>query len=166
MRLIAARNRLLEQWAHAPHLTTRQESHRRPGALSWFREVEVEGGRRPSRRSRAAPGTRIQRTAFARRSGGREPQRIGPLPTSVEVVDATRHWQRLRWLRSNPPAFAARNRERRQTFSAALEQAEQLARSAANLGPETRPINLFYALSQGTRAIAAARESSEISGSG
>lgn len=46
-------------------------------------------------------------------------------------------------------------------FSAALEQAEQLVCSAADLGPETRPINLFYGLSQGTRAVIAAREASD-----
>ncbi|WP_442274027.1 YaaC family protein [Terrabacter sp. 2TAF16] len=73
-------------------------------------------------------------------------------------MDADRCWQRLRWLRANPPGHASKNRERRQTFTTALEQAEQLVRSASHLGPETRPINLFYGLSQGTRAVAAALE--------
>jgi len=76
-------------------------------------------------------------------------------------VDPTRYWRRLRWLRANPPGYASRNKERRETFTTALEQAEQLVRSAADLGPETRPINLFYGLSQGTRAVVAAREPSD-----
>lgn len=76
-------------------------------------------------------------------------------------MDPTRYWRRLRWLRANPPGYASRNKERRETFTMALEQAEQLVRSAADLGPETRPINLFYGLSQGTRAVVAAREASD-----
>lgn len=76
-------------------------------------------------------------------------------------MDPARYWRRLRWLRANPPGYASRNKERRETFTTALEQAEQLVRSAADLGPETRPINLFYGLSQGTRAIVAAREASD-----
>jgi len=43
------------------------------------------------------------------------------------------------------------------TFSAALEQAEQLMEAAARVGPAARPLPLFYALSQAGRAIAAAR---------
>jgi len=76
-------------------------------------------------------------------------------------MDGDRYWQRLRWLRAHPPGHAAKNRERRDAFAASLEQAEQLVRSAATLGPETRPINLFYGLSQGTRAVMAAREPSD-----
>jgi hypothetical protein len=38
-----------------------------------------------------------------------------------------------------------------------LEQAEQLMRSSEVLGPETKPLNLFYGLSQGMRAVAAAK---------
>lgn len=73
-------------------------------------------------------------------------------------MDATRYWQRLRWLRANPPGFASLDNKRRQLFTTALEQAEQLVRSAGALGPDTRPINLFYGLSQGTRAVVAALE--------
>lgn len=80
------------------------------------------------------------------------------LPLPFVGMDVDRYWQRLRGLRSSPPGFAARNRERRDVFNTALEQAEQLARRADVLGPQTRPINLFYGLSQGTRAIAAALE--------
>ena len=60
-------------------------------------------------------------------------------------------------MRAQPPGFAGSG-PRRQTFTTALEQAEQLLRTAAQMGPETRPINLFYGLSQGARAVAAALE--------
>ena len=73
-------------------------------------------------------------------------------------MEADRYWRRLRGLRANPPRLASKSNERRDVFNAALEQAEQLTRSASNLGSEARPINLFYGLSQGTRAIAAALE--------
>lgn len=42
------------------------------------------------------------------------------------------------------------------TFRAALEQAEQQFTAAAVIGYESRPVNLFYGLSQAGRAIAAA----------
>jgi hypothetical protein len=42
-------------------------------------------------------------------------------------------------------------------FVAALEQAEQLMRAAADVGPAARPVPLFYSLGQAGRAIAAAR---------
>lgn len=76
-------------------------------------------------------------------------------------MDANRSWQRLRWLRANPPGHAGASKDRRETFTAALEQAEQLVRSAAGQGPESRPINLFYGLSQGARAVAAALDPSD-----
>lgn len=40
-------------------------------------------------------------------------------------------------------------------MAAALEQAEELSRAAADIGPAARPLLLFYALSQAGRAIAA-----------
>lgn len=69
--------------------------------------------------------------------------------------DSRRSWQQLRALRSQPPGLASSG-DRRHTFTAALEQAEQLLHTAAQMGSETRPINLFYGLSQGARAVAAA----------
>lgn len=42
-------------------------------------------------------------------------------------------------------------------FVSALEQAEQLMRAAADVGPAASPLPLFYAVSQAGRAIAAAR---------
>lgn len=45
---------------------------------------------------------------------------------------------------------------RQATFTAALEQAEQLFRAAEGAGVMTRPISLYYGLNQAGRAIAAA----------
>ncbi|WP_329266511.1 YaaC family protein [Streptomyces sp. NBC_01451] len=69
--------------------------------------------------------------------------------------DADEAWERLRASRSNPPA-RANTGSRRKTYSAALEQAQQLFRAAAVVGPATSPILTFYGLSQAGRAITAA----------
>lgn len=66
-----------------------------------------------------------------------------------------RAWQLLRSLRHRPPGRADRG-ARKETFDAALEQSEQLFAAAAGAGPETRPLLVFYGLSQAGRAIAAA----------
>lgn len=66
-----------------------------------------------------------------------------------------RSWQLLRSLRHSPPGRAGRG-ARKETFDAALEQSEQLFAAAAGAGPETRPLLVFYGLSQAGRAIAAA----------
>ncbi|MEU1663879.1 YaaC family protein [Streptomyces sparsogenes] len=70
-------------------------------------------------------------------------------------LDADEAWERLRASRSDPPA-RANTGSRRKTYSAALEQAQQLFQAAAVVGPATRPILVFYGLSQAGRAIAAA----------
>lgn len=64
-------------------------------------------------------------------------------------------WQELRVLRSQKVG-AAKSGDRRATFDAALEQAEQLFSAAGRVGTATQPILLFYGLSQMGRAIAAA----------
>lgn len=66
-----------------------------------------------------------------------------------------RAWQMLRSLRHSPPGRAARG-PRKARFDAALEQSEQLFTAAGGVGPETRPLLVFYGLSQAGRAIAAA----------
>jgi hypothetical protein len=66
-------------------------------------------------------------------------------------------WSWLRMTRSDPPATAAANAESRGTYTAALEQFEELMSAAAAVGPAARPLPLFYALSQAGRAIVAAR---------
>ena len=53
---------------------------------------------------------------------------------------------------------------RRRTYVFALEQAEQMFRAAATVGVATRPLQVFYGLSQAARAIAAA--ASGLSGDG
>lgn len=64
--------------------------------------------------------------------------------------------RQIRATRSRPPGKAGSNRERRATYSAALEQFDSLIRSARVAVPAARPLPLFYALSQGGRAILAA----------
>lgn len=64
-------------------------------------------------------------------------------------------WERLRASRSDPPG-RANTGSRRKTYSAALEQAQQLFQAAAVVGSATRPVPVFYGLSQAGRAIAAA----------
>jgi hypothetical protein len=64
-------------------------------------------------------------------------------------------WQEIRTLRSHPPALITG--ERRPVFTAALEQSQQLMQAAIDVGPASRPLLLFYALSQAGRAIAASR---------
>ena len=64
-------------------------------------------------------------------------------------------WRQIRALRSHPPGRADRG-DRRRVFGSALEQAEQLFTAAEGAGCASRPILLFYGLSQAGRAIAAA----------
>ncbi|WP_436528230.1 YaaC family protein [Actinoplanes sp. HUAS TT8] len=63
-------------------------------------------------------------------------------------------WSLLRVTRADPPAGI--RGARRKTYTAALEQAQQMFTAAASVGVATRPLLLFYGLSQGGRAIAAA----------
>lgn len=64
-------------------------------------------------------------------------------------------WSRIRALRAAPPLLAE-DPPRRAVFSAALQQSEELFRSARTAGPPSKPLPLFYALSQAGRAITAA----------
>jgi hypothetical protein len=64
-------------------------------------------------------------------------------------------WRQIRALRSHPPGRADRG-DRKRVFGSALEQAEQLFTAAGAAGYASRPILLFYGLSQAGRAIAAA----------
>jgi hypothetical protein len=58
-------------------------------------------------------------------------------------------------LRSEPVGEAAADERRQQVFQAALAQAEELWDAAAAVGPRSRPLPLFYCLSQATRAVCA-----------
>jgi hypothetical protein len=62
---------------------------------------------------------------------------------------------RLRATRAAPPGLASRP-TRRGTFGASLAQFDELMAAAAATTPASRPIPLFYALSQAGRAVAAA----------
>lgn len=66
-------------------------------------------------------------------------------------------WRVLRALRSSPPGSAGTDEDRRAVFTAALEQAEQFLTAASAAAYTTKPVQLFYALSQAGRAIAAVR---------
>ncbi len=63
--------------------------------------------------------------------------------------------RKLRALRYDPPGYAKQG-GRRITFQSALEQCEQFLAAATEAGYATRPVQLFYALSQAGRAIVAA----------
>jgi hypothetical protein len=66
-------------------------------------------------------------------------------------------WRDVRALRADPPGLAASDEKRRGIFAAALQQAEELHGASAVAGYASQPLPLFYALSQGGRAIAAVR---------
>ncbi|MEW2121213.1 hypothetical protein AB0945_39970 [Streptomyces sp. NPDC005474] len=70
-------------------------------------------------------------------------------------LDADEAWERLRASRSDPLGRADTG-SRRKTYAAALDQAEQTFQAAATVGTATRPMQVFYGLSQAGRAIAAA----------
>src|SRR4051812_898106 len=58
-------------------------------------------------------------------------------------------------IRHSPPGAASRG-DKKAVFVAAVEQAEQFFTAADAVGSATKPVLLFYALSQASRSIAAA----------
>jgi hypothetical protein len=72
-------------------------------------------------------------------------------------MGSERAWRDIRALRAAPPDLAGQDKRRQKVFSAALQQAEELHGASAQSGFSSRPLTLFYALSQGGRAIAAAK---------
>src|SRR5690606_38889440 len=68
-------------------------------------------------------------------------------------------WRLLRALRAEPPRGLGDVRHA--TFTSALEQSEQLFKAAETVGPATRPILLYYGLSQAGRAVVSALAASE-----
>ncbi|MGW4903785.1 YaaC family protein [Streptomyces albidoflavus] len=79
-----------------------------------------------------------------------------PYPTSRDQTHppTASVWRALRELRAAPPGRATSG-SRQKLFSSALEQSEQLFTAAGSVGPASRPLVLFYGLSQAGRAIAA-----------
>ena len=72
-------------------------------------------------------------------------------------VQSAAAWRNTRRLRAEPPGLAGKDKGRRKVFAAALQQAEELHAAAIHAGFTSRPLPLFYALSQAGRAIAAVR---------
>jgi hypothetical protein len=62
----------------------------------------------------------------------------------------------IRALRAAPPGRAERSGKRRGVFGSALQQSEELASAASAVGNSSKPLLLFYAMSQAGRAINAA----------
>jgi hypothetical protein len=65
-------------------------------------------------------------------------------------------WYQLRESRARPPGLAGEVAERRQVYTAALDQFEELIEAAAGVSPRSRPLPLYYAVSQAGLAISAA----------
>jgi hypothetical protein len=61
----------------------------------------------------------------------------------------------IRATRASPPGHARDDEERRRVYGAALAQFDELIGAASLVGPASRPLPLFYALSQAGRAVAA-----------
>lgn len=62
----------------------------------------------------------------------------------------------IRATRAYPPGRASTDEERRATYGAALSQFDELMATARNASARSRPLPLFYALSQAGRAVSAA----------
>lgn len=85
-----------------------------------------------------------------------------PMPTtmySMGLMTAPESWRAIRTIRAEPQESIDRvlrsDTARRREFQMALEQAQQQFAAAERIGYESRPLNLFYGLSQAGRAIAA-----------
>ncbi len=66
------------------------------------------------------------------------------------------HWRTMQVMRGEPPPLAASG-SRRRTMSAALRQSEALWRAAGAIDPAAQPIIMYYSVTQGARALLAAR---------
>lgn len=67
--------------------------------------------------------------------------------------------QAIRWVgqtRAAPPGRATESDERRALYGSSLQQFEEMISAAFVVGPATKPLQLYYALSQAGRAILAA----------
>jgi len=78
------------------------------------------------------------------------------IDTMTPANPAARTWTMLRQTRHAPPGYASSAGSRRSTYRAALEQAEQMFAAAVQVSVATRPLQVFYGLSQGGRAVTAA----------
>lgn len=81
-------------------------------------------------------------------------------------TDSNRRWElnedldvrrAIRMSRARPPHFASSSTERRATYRAALAQFEELLSAAEQASPASRPLLLYYCLTQAGTALLAAR---------
>jgi hypothetical protein len=84
------------------------------------------------------------------------------MPTTyyaMGLMTAPESWRAIRTIRAEPQGslhgVLSSDNARRKEFHMALEQAQQQFAAAERIGYESRPLNLFYGLSQAGRAIAA-----------
>jgi hypothetical protein len=68
---------------------------------------------------------------------------------------------RLRATRASPPGLAATDKDRKETYGAALQQFDELLLAASTVSPISRPLPLYYAVLQAGKAIAAALASGD-----
>ncbi len=84
---------------------------------------------------------------------------MAPTYYSMSTMSSGESWRAIRTIRAEPEGPLAdvldRDSARRREFHMALEQAQQQFSAAERIGYESRPLNLFYGLSQAGRAIAA-----------
>ena len=78
-----------------------------------------------------------------------------------DALGAGESWRSVRRRRADPPAIAGEFEDHKEVFQAALAQAEELWEAAAAVGPASRPLPLFYCLSQAGRAVCAAWTTSD-----
>lgn len=77
------------------------------------------------------------------------------------IASGREQWRGVRHQRADPPALAGRDEDRKQVFQSALAQAEELWDAASVAGPASRPLPLFYCVSQAGRAVCAAWTSTD-----
>ena len=112
--------------------------------------------------SGSIPGPLRQCPGWDRVAGGARSRASHLASRSVANMDANqRAWMVLRSMRSYLPAMAGTSEDRRLTFQAALEQAEELWGASGTVGPTVSPIILFYGLTQAARALRSSLDSSD-----
>lgn len=93
-------------------------------------------------------------------------QRGGTRPRGILARRMSRMWDWLRITRHDPMGRAQTNTDNAKIYRAALQQFEELVRAAESSGAASRPLPLFYALTQAGRAIIAVKGGSEHIGHG
>lgn len=81
----------------------------------------------------------------------------GSAPSSLmgQMETGKEAWRAVRRRRASPPGLAAERDDRRSVFQSSLAQAEELWDAAAAVGPASRPLPLYYCVSQVGRAVCA-----------